>query len=327
MTSTSTPTQIAVFGATGGCAGTATAHALKAGYKVTALARTPSKLRAFLETQHTVPAATLDSNLTIVEGAIQDAPAVLATLTPAPSTILFGIGAIPKLAANRHLLKLDDPHICSNGIEAVLAALRTQQAADPSTPRPFIAVISTTGLSARRDVPLLLYPLYHVFLAEPHVDKRAMEAAVARASVAPDSLVRGFVVLRPTLLTDGRGVGTAKVRAGWERHPDAPGAAEGEDPTPPAMGYAISRADVGAWIWEEVLRDQGQKWAGNHRAEMGDLLDIPNGEARIANSITHFSHLELPLQLSKQSYRGIEAVVSLTNAQKPLIWRNVETKD
>ena len=66
---------IAVFGATGGCAGQFLALALRSGHDCVALARTPAKLtRSLLERD--VPTKALDAHLTVIAGDIRDISAV-----------------------------------------------------------------------------------------------------------------------------------------------------------------------------------------------------------------------------------------------------------
>jgi hypothetical protein len=108
-------------------------------------------------------------------------------------------------------------------------------------------------------VPLALRPLYHWVLALPHQDKRAMEAAAVEGALVGDAPLAGFVIVRPSLLMDGKAKGVGKVRVGWERHAkdDAREAGPG-----PAVGYTITRADVGRWIFEELVKGNIAEWDG-----------------------------------------------------------------
>ena len=83
---------------------------------------------------------------------------------------------------------------------------------------------------------------------------------MARASTetGPEAPISGFVIARATLLMDGEARGLEKVRVGWETHPDAVNAKEAGAPGP-AIGYTIRRADVGLWIFEEVVKN-GENW-------------------------------------------------------------------
>ena len=138
-----------------------------------------------------------------------------------------------------------DTTICQVGMRSVLTALK-EVVGEMRRP-PHLVAISTTGVSGgKRDVPVLFGPLYHVLLAKPHVDKRAMEKLVEGAAV--EGSVAGFTLVRPSLLSNGKELGMEKVRVGTE-----------EDP---AVGYFISRLDVGRWIFEElIVRDRG-RWNG-----------------------------------------------------------------
>lgn len=85
-----------------------------------------------------------------------------------------------------------------------------------------------------------------------------MESVVAKATTesGDDSPISGFVITRPTLLTDGDAKGLNKVKVGWETHPEAVNAKE-DKKSKPAIGYSIRRADVGTWIFEEVVKGKG----------------------------------------------------------------------
>lgn len=271
MSSTSNTT-IAFFGATGGCAGSCLTHTLQAGYHVVALARTPSKLIAQLQTQG-ISQSTLDTHLRIVKGDATDPAAVRETILLSPSTtnnntkepprlvsqIISGLGGTPVLTTSYLLptISIDNPSITESSTKALISALQSIYTDYPSLSsssqsKPLLTVISTTGLNQPpkpNDVPLLMRPLYHL-LAVPHADKAKMEALVTQPP-SPD-LFRGVVIVKPSLLmgtgdvTSGRG--WRNLRVGTEKSP--------------AVGYTIARADVGEWIFEEVIREDGGKWVG-----------------------------------------------------------------
>ncbi|KAL2002208.1 hypothetical protein VTN02DRAFT_431 [Thermoascus thermophilus] len=278
----SSPTAtIAFFGATGGCTNACLAHALKAGHHAVALARTPAKLTAQLLGQEGISQATLDARLRIVQGDATDPEAVRETILLPPDdnnsssssssssngpprlvpTIVSGIGGTPSLQRNSLVPRftLDNPTVTEDTTQALLAALRDIYARYPSlsssssSSRPLLTVISTTGLSKKpkpNDVPLLFRPMYHTLLAVPHADKRRMETLLAQESSR--RLFRGVVVVRPSLLVGDHSVGTGKgwrtLRVGTEEKP--------------AVGYTIARADVGEWIFEEVVTRGGGRWVG-----------------------------------------------------------------
>ncbi|KAI9317801.1 hypothetical protein DFJ73DRAFT_791649 [Zopfochytrium polystomum] len=239
----STKLAIAFFGATGGCAAAALALALEAGHPVSALARTPSKLRDILTKAHGVSESTIDRNLTVIQGDVKDAAAVRKALTPNDrpvDIIISGIGGTPVMKASlTKPVGLTDPTICADAARTVVDAVAGLGIPDGAR-RPTMVVISTTGTDRRTpDVPFAMRGLYHWVLAVPHVDKREMEDVVVAAYKR--GVIGGFVVVRPTLLTDGERKGSGK------------GSASG-----PAVGYSISRKDVGGWIFENVVQGTGQ---------------------------------------------------------------------
>ena len=92
-------------------------------------------------------------------------------------------------------------------------------------------------------------------LAIPHADKGKMEALFRNNMAESDPskrLLRNIIGVRPTLLTGGEsasdGIGLDKIRVGKEQNP--------------ALGYTVRRADVGHWIFENVIKNGGQGWAG-----------------------------------------------------------------
>ncbi|KAI4746148.1 hypothetical protein E4T50_03488 [Aureobasidium sp. EXF-12298] len=231
---------IAFLGATGGCAGACLIASLKEGYTCRALARTPSKLTTSLETQGL--SESLLANLEIIQGNAKDiesVKALLQTPTGIVDTIVFGVGAAPKLRLHIMPITLDDIEVCRTAMATLLSALDELKAAT----KPRLLVISTTGITkGPRDVPLLYVPLYHWFLHIPHVDKRVMEELVCnqRQKPAAERIVGEFAIVRPTLLMDGDGVGVAKVRYGLESNP--------------ALGWTIDRKDVGNWLFEKGVK-------------------------------------------------------------------------
>ena len=92
----------------------------------------------------------------------------------------------------------------------------------------------------------------------PHEDKHDMEKAVFAAY--PET-IGDFVVVRPTLLTDGERQGVEKVRVGWEWGVEGKARNEKEKEGV-AMGYSISRTDVGEWIFENVIKGSGYEGKG-----------------------------------------------------------------
>ena len=262
----SAPTQpkTAFFGATGGCTLAALTHTLRANIPAIALVRTPSKLTALLESQG------LNANdvlrlLTIIKGNAHDVSAVRSTLTPngrLVDLIVIGIGAAPAFQWHWNplwMITLDDVNVCEKAAKTVMTALEQihQQAPNQKT-LPTITFISTTGVTrGPEDVPFWLRFLYHQLLAVPHADKKKMED-VFRDNVdgkdGRERLLNNVIGIRPTLLAGSTdvsdGLGWLKIRAGTENQP--------------AMGYIVKRADVGEWMFKNVIEsEQGrQSWEG-----------------------------------------------------------------
>lgn len=224
------------------------------------MARTPSKLTSALLSQG-VAQETIDANLEIHQGDIRD----LATVTKALAKngrvvdiIVSGIGGTSiNLKPNPiRPLVLADPTICEDAAKTVLDALRVLK---PVT-KPVMLVISSTGITnGKRDLPVLMAPLYHWILASPHADKRSMENLVIAAGSKTDSPIGGFIIVRSSLMTNGERLGMKKVRTGTET--PGKGKTDGMNEKP-AVGYTVSRNDVGGWIFEEVVEKGGKKWIG-----------------------------------------------------------------
>ena len=259
--------RIAFIGATGGCALAALAHTLRANIPAVALARTPSKLTNLLEAQQ-IDSATISRHLTIVSGNAHDVASVKSALTPngqLVDVILMGLGAAPIFAFGWHSMMfcfvMDQPQVCGTGTRTVMSALEqiyhTQSGAKHN--KPLVSFISTTGVTrGPDDVPWPMRFLYHQILAVPHLDKKMMEDQI-RDNVdgkdGKEKLFRTMIGVRPTLLTGTGnttdGVGWQKIRAGTE--------------SKPALGYTVRRADVGEWIFRNVIEsDTGrQSWEGH----------------------------------------------------------------
>jgi hypothetical protein len=253
---------IAFFGATGGCTNAALVYSLKSGIKVSALARTPSKLEAALLKQG-ISKETLRSNLRIVQGDARDSTTVKTTLLIDETTgqlvdgIVSGIGGTPKLEKGLiPQFTLDNPHITEETTNALIKALEELRQQYPHAVKPWFTVISTTGLSTLstdkaddakdkevEDVPFLFRGMYHWMLHVPHEDKLVMEELV----MSHRGLFAATVILRPSLLTgdgtvpvDFKPKKVKKIRTGTANKP--------------AVGYTIDRAAVGKWIFDEVVQ-------------------------------------------------------------------------
>jgi len=133
-----------------------------------------------------------------------------------------------------------------------------------TTKKPYLTVISTTGIVKPRDVPILFVPFYHWCLAVPHKDKRKMEAVLANSG---RQVFAKYTIVRPSLLVGGFGVVEQKLMSkdytpvlAKIEHPIGNGVV---DLSPvrsgvrskPAVGYTIARKDVGLWIYENILKN------------------------------------------------------------------------
>ncbi|PYH94521.1 hypothetical protein BO71DRAFT_353148 [Aspergillus ellipticus CBS 707.79] len=232
---------LAFFGATGGCINACLELSLKAGYHCTALARTPSKLEDMLR-DHEVPEHIMARHLTIIKGNIMDVAAVQQTLflDGRPVGLVFsGIGGKMQLGLKP---TLDNPTICQDGTRTILTAARACQ------PPPRFVTLSTTGITQeeKRDLPVLMMPMYHWMLKVPHADKKVMEELIFAEMRKPvqERAIQDFMMIRPSLLTDGTGDGLHKIRTGTEAQP--------------AVGYVIARYDVGRWLFGNVVEKAGQ---------------------------------------------------------------------
>lgn len=246
----STPKTILFLGATGGCGFSTLRRSLAAGHTCVALCRTPSKLTDKLPEPER-------RNLRVEQGNAVD-PATLLRHLAKPSdptalvdAVVFTVGGAFQFSKMNN----DDPTVCERAMDALLGALRTARAERGLAGAPRIVAVSTTGLSEHgRDYPLALFPLYHYMLAEPHKDKKKMEAALLASGEA-------WTVVRPSLLTDA-----AEEEEGKEQRTKAKPVREGmEDPSAHALeskavGYTITREDVGRWMFENVVDEQSDKW-------------------------------------------------------------------
>ncbi|KAK2752111.1 hypothetical protein FQN55_007999 [Onygenales sp. PD_40] len=257
----------AFIGATGGCMNACLTHTILAGYHTAAIARNPSKLQSLLLSQG-IPQSTLDSNLTIIPGDATDIEVVKRLLIPASnngrmvSNVMSGLGSTPKFQASvTKPVTLDNPHVCENTAKTLVAAIEQLQGAvaedveKRNQRRPLVTIISTTGISdGPEDVPFGMRTMYHYVLGTAHEDKKKMEQAVWSKIDKSDpsrGMLRGAIVVRCTLFGGGdhlitSGKGWRALKVGTEREP--------------TLGFSIQRADIGEWIFEEVVKTGGEKW-------------------------------------------------------------------
>jgi hypothetical protein len=268
----SSPKSVAFFGATGGSTAPCLASCIKAGYTCTArscplailenhvpanrsiqiVVRNASKLTELLETSQSVSSDLISRHLTIIVGNVKDSASVTQTLFPAnlnPSNptdgnksvdlIVSGIGCYPVWRRWYSFPEQEDPTLCQDAISTILNALNSR----PPLVKPGLVVVSGTGISKYgRDIPLLMVPLYS-FLHTAHQDKKVMENLVIKAVTEDPAPIGSFAVVRPSLLTAGPALGMNKIR--WD--------VEDGKVAEKAIGYTISRADVGGFVFEKVV--------------------------------------------------------------------------
>ena len=241
---TSSPKTIFFLGATGGCAFATLTQALAAGHTCIALCRDPSKLSAKLSPEQ-------QAQIQLRQGNGHDAEAVRSCLVhPSDPTrlvdhIVSGIGNPVTWDGVLH----PDLDVCRKAMAVLLEAIVSLRQ-EGMTGRPRITAISSTGISdVARDLPIAMIPLYKVVLAPAHRDKRNMEAALFASD-------EDWTIVRASALTSGEG-GKRAIRAGLED----PVARKVEST---AIGYTISREDVGRWIFDNVVegekKEDGAKW-------------------------------------------------------------------
>ncbi|KAK3625487.1 hypothetical protein LTR56_020387 [Elasticomyces elasticus] len=254
MAEAKSPMTVAFFGATGDCTGYCLASILASGISCRALARTPSKLTASLKAKGVSPEL-LDSHLTIIEGNAKDVEAVKQVLQTSDEKgrvvdkIVSGIGGTQIVFTWNPLrpFTLSDPTICQDAGATLLQAL---QELDPAR-KPALVNVLTTGIAPSgmpSDLPFpykILYPwLGHVM----HEDKRVLQDRLVEHMRLPESqrAISSFTNVKPSLLFDGEAKGMQATR-------------QGVDETP-AVGYWINRADVGAWMAENLVNQDGKQW-------------------------------------------------------------------
>ena len=100
-----------------------------------------------------------------------------------------------------------DPTICEDGTKAILSALLELEVEGKLSKEPSLILLSTTGISDKRDIPVAMMPLYHWMLSMPHKDKKKMEDVM----ISGEGRRRKWVLVRPSLLIDGEAKGLREV--------------------------------------------------------------------------------------------------------------------
>ncbi|EPE27426.1 NAD(P)-binding Rossmann-fold containing protein [Glarea lozoyensis ATCC 20868] len=238
----STLPTLAFFGATGLSALTTLTLALKAGHNCRALVRTPQKLLDLLASS-AIPSDQISQNLVIITGDIRDPAAVSKTLFSATDEvvdiIISGIGCYPVLRGFKFVNS--DPTLCADGITTILSVLSSRP---QNNKKPYLITLGTTGISVLgRDVPWLFLPLYKILLESAHEDKKSMESLITSSFVSEKNVLGGYTLVHASLLTNGPLLGRAAVRE----------ETEGREWSGEAIGYTISRADLGNWVFEACV--------------------------------------------------------------------------
>ena len=215
---------------------------------------------------HNISMETIDNCLFIEKGSAQDPSAMRALFAANPTHVVSGLGGSPKMTFSPYLFTLDQPTITEDAMTTMIQTLQQLRDEGLLKVKPHVTMISTAGIAKNRDVPLALVPLYHWLLAVPHHDKRAGEAVLVKESAKPEleRVISGWTLVRPPLLTDCGSVD--RVLVGWERHDLLKGKdiifPSEKQETAPVLGNTFPRANVGKWIFENIVQDGGEVWKG-----------------------------------------------------------------
>lgn len=213
--------RVAVLGASKGCARFMVIQGLEQEhphqYKL--LIRNPANLE-YTEDQK--------SKLTIIKGDALDAAAVKETIANT-DVIVYSIGS----AFDMKTRSMVSPGLCHDTMTVLLKVMDDL----PQDQRPKqLVVVSSTGLDGMKEVPYLFRPMYHFLLHEPHEDKKELEKLVTGQE---NKHLPNWIIVRPSLLTDGKRTGKYKVDVG-------------------ISGYTISREDIGHFLLHQCI--ESQKW-------------------------------------------------------------------
>lgn len=163
------------------------------------------------------------AKITVIKGDAKDLEQVKETIANT-DVIVYSIGSGFNLIART----MTTPGLCFDTMTVLLKAVEEL----PENERPKrLIIVSSAGVEGTSDVPYLLKPLYS-YLHAPHVDKKNLEDLVINQNHILD-----WVIVRPTLLTDGKETG--KYRAADHD----------------ISGYTISRSDVGHFILHQCITE------------------------------------------------------------------------
>ncbi|CAI7645705.1 unnamed protein product [Penicillium glandicola] len=218
---------VAFFGASTGVGLAALKRTLAAGHKCIALCREPSKLTAIFPSEST-------PNLKVIKGNAHDISAVSQSIQTDDGRIADVI--VTTIGAKPRKLSIEDPDVCKKGAATLLDAL-AQLRSTGITGNPHIIGCSTAGFSRfGRDVPVVMIPIYYLFVSVPGADKVVMEDRFAKSG-------ESFTIIRASHLVDGES--NKSIRVGIEDPKTGP--------ETKAIGYTISREDAGKWLAENLV--------------------------------------------------------------------------
>ncbi|KAI1832634.1 hypothetical protein DTO006G1_1668 [Penicillium roqueforti] len=224
---TSKTKSVAFFGASTGVGLAALKRTLAADHKCIALCRDPSKLTTIFPSEST-------PNLKVIKGNAHDISAVSQCLQTDDGHIVDVI--VSTIGAKPRRMTVDDPDVCKKGAATILNALAQLRSAG-ITGTPHIIGCSTAGFSRfGRDVPIVMIPIYYLFVSVPGADKVVMEDRFAQSG-------ESFTIIRASHLVDGESDKT--IRVGIEDPKTGPECR--------AIGYTISREDAGRWLAENLV--------------------------------------------------------------------------
>jgi hypothetical protein len=229
--------------------------------------RTPDKLRNLLKADYQLSETALETYLTIHQG---NAKVILdvckALINPVDNkllvdTIWSSIGAYPKFQWSISMpFPLSEPTICEDGMATMFTAI--DQLANRgikttrSNEKPLLIIVSATASeNLWESLPLVYIPFYWWLLRSPQYDKMKMEKLVKGDGGVH---TRGFVIIRPAIMTDGAERGLDKIRAGW-RWGVADGAKTEQEPGY-TTGWTVGKRDLGEWVFRKVIVEGG--WEG-----------------------------------------------------------------
>lgn len=113
--------------------------------------------------------------------------------------------------------------------------------------KPVLILVSTAGVQIHckpRALPLLYLTIYCWPLAKPHADKVALEESFDDHMRREESQrsTKGYILVRPSIINDGKAKGVGYVRAGpWES---------------PPVGYYVERQIIGKWIFKMLVEEK-----------------------------------------------------------------------